>query len=242
VGILLPLLSIQTRDPEAVVVIMPSDHAVAREDRLTTALKRALAAISLSPDRIILLGVEPERPDPEYGWILPESQTGAGLRRVKAFFEKPSARKATKLIRRGALVNTLLVAAHSAALVELFQCQRKLLTTMRRLTSYADQAVLRQRYRHLPDLDFSRDVLERRPQSLWVLPVAACGWSDLGTPERVFEHLGREHAWATTGPEARSLASDFASTLLVKGDRYVTAWEASGYEEEGELSRFVEML
>jgi len=37
----------------------------------------------------------------------------------------------------------------------------------------------------LPELDFSRDVLQRSPSLLRVLAVPACGWSDLGTPRRV---------------------------------------------------------
>jgi hypothetical protein len=46
-------------------------------------------------------------------------------------------------------------------------------------------------YTRLPDLDFSRDLLEGREASLCVLPVPACGWSDLGTPYRVGETVRR---------------------------------------------------
>ncbi len=41
----------------------------------------------------------------------------------------------------------------------------------------------------MPDLDFSRDLLEGHEAALSVLPVPACGWSDLGTPHRVGETL-----------------------------------------------------
>jgi mannose-1-phosphate guanylyltransferase len=46
-------------------------------------------------------------------------------------------------------------------------------------------------YGRLPELDFSRHVLEGAEQSLRVLPVPPCGWSDLGTPKRVAEALRR---------------------------------------------------
>ncbi len=46
-------------------------------------------------------------------------------------------------------------------------------------------------YTRMPDLDFSRDLLEGRESSLCVLPVPACGWSDLGTPHRVGETVRR---------------------------------------------------
>lgn len=46
-------------------------------------------------------------------------------------------------------------------------------------------------YEHLPQIDFSRDVLEVFSSSLRLLRVPACGWSDLGTPKRVAETLRR---------------------------------------------------
>ena len=59
-------------------------------------------------------------------------------------------------------------------------------------------------YGQLPELDFSRHVLEGAEQSLRVLPVPACGWSDLGTPKRVAEAL-RASSNATSVPfESRS--------------------------------------
>jgi hypothetical protein len=46
-------------------------------------------------------------------------------------------------------------------------------------------------YERLPDLDFSRDLLQQQPSKLSVLRTAPCGWSDLGTPHRVGETLQR---------------------------------------------------
>ena len=41
----------------------------------------------------------------------------------------------------------------------------------------------------LATLEFSRDILQGQKGLLRVLPVASCGWSDLGTPERVARAL-----------------------------------------------------
>jgi hypothetical protein len=47
-------------------------------------------------------------------------------------------------------------------------------------------------YGDLPPLDFSRHVLqESRHEGLRVMAVPSCGWSDLGTPERIAETLRR---------------------------------------------------
>jgi mannose-1-phosphate guanylyltransferase len=71
-------------------------------------------------------------------------------------------------------------------------------------------------YGRLPELDFSRHVLEGAEQSLRVLPVPPCGWSDLGTPKRVAEALRRierndERPYSSLDPTAYlSLAAQHA--------------------------------
>ena len=54
-----------------------------------------------------------------------------------------------------------------------------------------DVAELSSLYEQLPQIDFSRDVLEVFSSSLRLVRVPACGWSDLGTPKRVAETLRR---------------------------------------------------
>jgi hypothetical protein len=58
-------------------------------------------------------------------------------------------------------------------------------------------------YQRLPNLDFSRDVLEGQEATLRVLPVPYCGWTDLGTPQRVAQTLQRLPR-AANAPHAES--------------------------------------
>ncbi|MGH2570742.1 MAG: hypothetical protein ACRDGR_05930, partial [bacterium] len=44
---------------------------------------------------------------------------------------------------------------------------------------------LRDVYEAMPAVDFSGEVLQRVPSRLRVLPVPPCGWTDLGTPDRL---------------------------------------------------------
>jgi hypothetical protein len=55
----------------------------------------------------------------------------------------------------------------------------------------AQMARLADLYARSPNIDFSREILQRSPDSLRVLRVPACGWSDLGTPHRVIETVQR---------------------------------------------------
>ena len=63
---------------------------------------------------------------------------------------------------------------------------------------------LTQLYRSLPVLDFSKDLLEKTARNLWVYPVPACGWADLGTPERLVGHLSPANNIGGVGREGES--------------------------------------
>jgi mannose-1-phosphate guanylyltransferase/mannose-6-phosphate isomerase len=188
-GILLPLAEVLRRAPHATVTVVPADHHVEREDELQRALLGALLVAQRGPRPVALVGVAPEEVDPGLGWIVP---LGAGGGRaalaVSRFREKPTPAEAAALKAAGAVVNTFLFAARASCLWRV--CDR-LVPEVARPLAAACSAQLRQTYEDLPNRDFSRAVLERTPESLAVVTAAACGWSDLGTPERVARCLHR---------------------------------------------------
>ncbi len=190
-GILLPLLHIARRDPNATIVLLPSDHHVQDECTLTSTLQAATQQIDGARERIILLGISPDEPDPELGYIVPGAADDRGMRTVERFVEKPSAAVAQELIRRGALWNSFILTAAARTLLRLFE--RKIpdiVAGMRRAlqrdryTARGAAAVAAQ-YAGMHDLDFSRQIISDAETMLRVLTVPACGWSDLGTPRRV---------------------------------------------------------
>jgi len=187
-GILLPLLHVMLRDGDANVVILPSDHFIDDEDVALGSLLDAVGAVERDPRRVVLLGMSPDSPEHDYGWIVP-SQSGVGRARfVDSFIEKPGASAARSLFEQGALWNSFMLAGSAATLIEMFgQAQPELLMTFIAALKrgLGNPATLDALYRGLRKLDFSTDVLQKLPRSLAVLPVPPCGWTDLGTPARV---------------------------------------------------------
>jgi mannose-1-phosphate guanylyltransferase len=197
VGLLLPLLHIHQRDPQARVIILPSDHYVRDEAVLARALRQAANRLAQDQENLWLLGIAPDEADPELGYIVPGSRDETGALRVSQFVEKPPMTLARLMIERGGLWNAFIIAGAVTMIVRLFE-QRypQLLNEMRRAvqldSSSPDEAVAAaDLYPRLPELDFSRHVIEGSEAVLRVLPVPACGWSDLGTPRRVSEALRR---------------------------------------------------
>jgi len=190
-GILLPLLHIVHRDPDAALLVLPSDHYVRNESVLAHSLRRAMVELQRDSGHLILLGITPDEPDPELGYIVGEGAVGSDIQCVAEFVEKPNVSAARALIARGAVWNSFIFAATGRTLLRAFEehCP-DLVGEMRHIVGSSKESAtgaarLAGLYQELPELDFSRDVLQRSPSLLRVLTVPACGWSDLGTPRRV---------------------------------------------------------
>ena len=89
------------RDPEAVMLVQPSDHLIGSIDEFRRAVVRGLAAVAA--ERLVTFGTTPRRPDAAYGYI----QAGAaldgleGVHRVMRFVEKPDQATAKRFIDSG---------------------------------------------------------------------------------------------------------------------------------------------
>ena len=205
-GILLPLLHIIERDPSAQIVILPSDHHVRLESVLARSLRRAVEQLQWRLDETVLLGLEPEESDPELGYIVPGRSDGRGALEVQQFIEKPPMPAAHELIANGALWNAFILATTAQALLALFRRRMPGIVREMHAAVQSDRNTPReacavaQLYDRLPELDFSRDILQGHEDRLRVLPVPQCGWSDLGTPRRVADALRRAPASQRTAP------------------------------------------
>lgn len=199
-GVFLPLTYVRACDPDAMVVLFPSDHFVYPETRFLSQVRQAVEAAERSP-RLVLLGVQPDRLELEYGWIEPASELTDGYsakpaRSVRTFFEKPDPLRADEAMRNGALWNTLVLAARADVLWELGKrCFGGLLAKFERLGDEIggpqEAAVLQQIYMDMPQGNFSTGLLQRRTEALAVMELRGVLWSDWGKPERIAETLRR---------------------------------------------------
>jgi mannose-1-phosphate guanylyltransferase len=198
-GILLALLHVLERDPDARILFLPSDHYVRDEDTLADAMRRALT--SDVAGTVALLGISPEEADPELGYIVRGGRDGDGSYRVDRFLEKPEAWLARRLVDTGGLWNSFIFVADGVALLGLFEEHKPDAVAAMRTALRSGDAALAALYASLTDFDFSRDILQRSEDRLRVWPVARCGWDDLGTPRRLGKVLRRLPA-----PRARTAA------------------------------------
>jgi mannose-1-phosphate guanylyltransferase len=192
------LAHLRELDPNATVAIFPSDHFFANENALADDLEMAFDATEVRPDRVMLLGVTPDYPEVEYGWIEPGAPLGGRLPdsvcHVACFWEKPSRSVASALMKNGCLWNSFLMIGKMDAFLTLlrralprlmgaFESIRPMLLTAREDTALVDL------YSDLPSSSFSNEVLSCYPHQLAVISSRNPGWSDLGDAGRVLSIL-----------------------------------------------------
>jgi mannose-1-phosphate guanylyltransferase len=168
---------------------------------LRQSLRIALARLDTDDSKPVLLGLEPDEADPELGYILPGSRDPHGGRLVGRFVEKPTAQVAKEIIANGGLWNAFIIAASAQSLLNMYTqrfapivMEMKVImgrTANAGLPPAAGWAAIAEMYDRLPEVDFSRHLMEGRESDLRVVRVPPCGWSDLGTPKRVGETVRR---------------------------------------------------
>lgn len=198
-GVLLPLVHILNRDPDAIVAILPSDHFIDPGRRFMDAIAEAADfLVRTRAESLIVLAVEPTDAEPDYGWLepgLPISSDGPPpITRINRFVEKPSPSHACELMAEGWLWNTMVIVARAQSLMNLAH------ETMPELASHfsvvqssigtqRESEILDEIYRMIPSVNFSSAVLANRPEDLMVLPVRNVRWSDWGRRERILQTL-----------------------------------------------------
>ncbi len=208
-GIFLPLARVRHLDPDATVVLFPSDHFIYPEACFTAAVEAAVRAASELPQRIVLLGVRPDQPEPDYGWIFQGRELlevdGRKVHAVRSFLEKPTGEAARAARAEGALWNTMILAAKVKTLWRLGW--RYLPQVLFRFESYVEaigtpheESALFSIYADMPARNFSSDLLQRARSEVAVIELEDVLWSDWGRLERISEtlaRLGKQPAWET---------------------------------------------
>jgi mannose-1-phosphate guanylyltransferase len=86
-------------------------------------VEAAFRAVDARPEKIVLLGVEPTRADPQYGWIEPgefPTNEREPVRQIRRFWEKPPLPIAHRLMAAGCLWNSFVIVARLSTFWGLF--------------------------------------------------------------------------------------------------------------------------
>ena len=178
-------LHVQAREPEATLVIAPSDHIILREDAFLTAIQIAVD-FAQRQHGLVTLGIQPTRPDTGYGYIeYAAADTSAGVYAVRSFREKPDESTAQSYIEQGGFVWNAGIfiwrvadildafAKHSPQILATLSADQDCYNTER------EAAFLARAYPQTEKISVDYAIMERA-DNVYTIPVDI-GWSDLGT-------------------------------------------------------------
>jgi mannose-1-phosphate guanylyltransferase len=201
---------ISQRDPQALIMVLPSDHHIGEEPAFHDAVRLALA--SAATGVVTTLGIKPTRADTGFGYIeLGEVQT-PGVHRAKRFVEKPKQALAEAYVKGGQHLwnsgmfffraNVLLeaVAQHLPAL----DAGLKQIAAAAAQSEDAEQRVTNEIFGSFPAVSIDVGIMEKLNE-VNVVP-ASFGWSDIGSWAALWE-LSEKQAEGNAVPQDTVLVS-----------------------------------
>jgi mannose-1-phosphate guanylyltransferase / mannose-6-phosphate isomerase len=198
VAIAVAALSISRDNPAAIMVVMPSDHAITDAQRFTEAVRRAAKVASTG--RLVLFGIKPTEPQTGYGYI----RQGAALEgfnggafKVDQFFEKPNTKTAEGYLQAGNYYwNSGIFVLHARTfLEELGRLEPKILEAARGgLARATDDLGFRRldraAFAQSPNVSIDYAVMEKTDAAAMLL--IDVGWSDVGSWSALWEIAPRD--------------------------------------------------
>jgi mannose-1-phosphate guanylyltransferase len=178
-------------NPDAVLGIFPSDHVIGDEAAFVTTIQRAIT-LAAAGDNMVVLGVEPTRPETGYGYIETGDLCDDGVLRVRRFTEKPNLEKAEEFVTAGNYYWNSGMFVWSAktlanAVRELLPDTAPLLEKIAAAWDTPDfERVFGELYPQCENISVDYAILEPRSakgehhSNLYCIP-ARFGWSDLGS-------------------------------------------------------------
>ncbi len=179
---------ILARNPNATIVVAPSDHIVLKEQEFVRVINLTLEA-SKTTDALFTLGIIPSRPETGYGYIqFDESEThsiSSEISKVRTFTEKPNFEMAKQLVDSGEFLwNSGIFIWKLSAIMNEFE---KNLSSMNQLfqegigkyNTPLEEEAIKNIYQQCKSISIDYGIMEKA-ENVYVFS-ADIGWSDLGT-------------------------------------------------------------
>jgi len=177
-------------NPDANIVVAPSDHLILKEDIFLNKIAQALG-FSSKNDALLTLGISPTRPDTGYGYIryqessIENQDVPSEIKKVNAFMEKPALAKAEEYLLSGDYVwNAGIFIWSASSLKKAFEQHAPEIATIFEsgLSFYNtpnEVKFIAEHYPSSPNISIDYAILEKA-DNVYTIP-ADIGWSDLGT-------------------------------------------------------------
>ena len=185
------------KDPQASLIVAPSDHMILDGENFKKITTRALAFVDRH-EAFITLGIKPTYPNTGYGYIQFDSKLiEEDIHKVKTFTEKPNLELAKTFVASGEFlwnggifvwkVKTVVNAfeKYQPEMFELFDAEKENFNTAKEKES------INKIYPQCTNVSIDYAIMEKA-DNVYVIP-SSFGWSDLGTWNSAYENLDKDY-------------------------------------------------
>lgn len=223
---------IAARDPEASIIVCPSDHLITRDEVFRDAILKGFEFVE-THDALLTLGITPTRPETGYGYIQVGEKVDGDICRVKTFTEKPKLELAKVFLETGEFfwnsgiflwsAKTIIreLIANAPDVANVFEKGRHLFGTS------AERQFIEENFPGCVGFSIDFAVMEKA-KNVYVECVSF-GWNDLGTWSALYDNSPKNRD-ANVTQNCRVLAYDSTDNIFaVKDDKLVVVAGLSGY-------------
>lgn len=215
---------IAARDPQASIMVAPSDHLITRDQLFQESIVNGFEFVE-NNDALLTLGIQPTRPETGYGYIQVGQQAQGNIFHVKTFTEKPKRELAEVFLESGeffwnsgiflwsaqTIIRELKVNAPDVA--NCFEKGKELFGTP------AEKAFIDENFPGCMGISIDFAVMEKA-RNVYVECVEF-GWNDLGTWSALYDNSPKNRD-ANVAQNCNLLAYNSTGNIFaVKGDKLV---------------------
>lgn len=219
-------------DPEATMVVLPSDHMITREPLFIEAIENGVEFVN-SYDALLTLGIKPTRPETGYGYIQIGDKVEGEISKVKTFTEKPDLDLAKVFVESGEFfwnsgmfiwkARTIIEAIHAYApdLAATFD------RGLEQMNTPDEKEFIAKEFAGCPSISIDYAVMERA--SNVYVECVSFGWNDLGTWTALYDNSPK-NADKNVTQNCRVLAYNSTGNIFaVNSDKLIVVSGLDGY-------------
>lgn len=251
---------VKTKNPDATLVVAPSDHVILKEEEFINQIKNGLA-FAKENDALLTLGITPNRPETAYGYIQVKKKIDFNdfdnLYKVKIFAEKPDIQMAKLFIESGEFFwNSGIFIWSLTAIIEAFDTHLQNVSSLfesgMKLYNTSDEVhFINKIYSELPSISVDYGIMEKA-RNVYVL-TADFGWSDMGNWGTLYENRKKDPAGNVISGDNILIYDTKNCIINISGEKIAVLQGLDGYivaesndtlmicrkEDEQQIKKFV---
>lgn len=203
-------------DPDALMVVMPSDHVIVSNEHFLLAIQCAVSLIEADPSRIVTFGITPDHPSEAFGYIERDDSNQSGdvklpAFKVSRFREKPDRQTAEAFLESGRFYwNSGIFVWKSQAIVDaLNEHVPEMMEYVDRIAASFESPdfdnVFQQQFNAISGISIDYAVMENYSNS-WVIE-APFSWNDVGNWSALPQLIGSDQSGNTVSGRHVSIDS-----------------------------------